>query len=360
MDKGICLAMLAALPVLYFVFGQIFFLLLRQKVDHGMCLLTGVFCYHAVFQAAALPLIFLKAPLSYLTVLWGIVLAAAVTFWALLRKKRCGKIIPAPERPKARGWVCAALALAVLLQMYYVISNDYLGWDTSYYVGTVATSVQRNSMYRFDGESGWRLYTLPMRYALSSFYMHAAVWCQALRLPAIDYTKIVQGGTLSVLANLVLFELGRFFFSLERCRDFSERKREECAAAMVIAAVAVNFFYRSIYTTSDFLLNRALEAKGYCANFILPFLFLMGLRMWRDCGDRTTRAMLLAASLGCVPLSMSALVTAPALIVIMTAPVLLRERSLAMLRFCLACVLPNAVYLTVYLLSGRGLLVIQM
>ena len=76
-----------------------------------------------------------------------------------------------------------------------------------------------------------------------------------------------------MLANTVIFEIGRFLFSGERYRGkLTGRQVTGCAAGMVIAAVGFNFFYQSIFTTSEFLLNRALEAKAYCANLLLPFL----------------------------------------------------------------------------------------
>ncbi len=359
MEIGICLAMLAVLPFLYFIFGQTFVLCIGQKTGKAMCLLLGAFLYHGIFQIAALLLMLMRRPLSHLSLLWGLALAFASALWIFLRRRRKGRIMPALRRPRIRGWLLALMILAVLIQMYYVIFNEYLGWDTSSYVGTIATSVQRNSMYRYDGESGQALYGLPMRYALSSFYLHAAVWCQVLKLNAVSYAKIVQGGVLCILADTTIFQLGTFLFAGTRYRKFSQTKRSECAAAMVIAAVWINFFYKTIFTTSDFLLNRALEAKGYCANFILPFLFLLGLMIWRDGKDRLAKQMLLIASFGCVPISMSAMITAPALITVMLLPVLLREKTWKMLRCYLLCILPNAVYFIVYALYIKGLIKVR-
>lgn len=359
MDIVICLVMLAALPFLYFVFGQAFFLLLRQKISNGMCLLTGVFIYHAIFQCFALPLMLLRAPLSCLSAVWLAILGPVVVLWGFLRRKRPEYAAPLRQKRNVRLWILLLLLAAVFVQMYFVVMNPYLGWDTTFYVGTVAASVQSDSMYRYNGESGWPVTSLPMRYALSSFYLHSAVWCQALHIRAIYYAKIVQAGVLVWLANTVIFQLGCFFFSGERYAEFSERKKTECAAGMVIAAVCINFFYQSIFTTSDFLLNRALEAKGYCANLILPFLFLAGLCMWRDCSSRAAKAMLLAAVFGCVPVSMSALLTAPALLIVMAVPVLVREKSWTLLRFYLLCLIPNIIYLGVYALYSKGLIEIR-
>ena len=105
-------------------------------------------------------------------------------------------------------WIYAAMILAVAVQMYYIITNDYLGWDTAAYVGTIGNSVTTDTMYRYVGENGKRriFWISDMRCRL--FYMHAAVWCRLLQVRVIYYAKIVQGGLLAVLANMVLLRSG--------------------------------------------------------------------------------------------------------------------------------------------------------
>lgn len=347
----ICMAVILLLLFLYWCFGRIIYLLIGGKTDGGMCLLTGVFVYHGLFQIEALPLIILKQPLSTLTLLWGGTVAAALVCWLIAEKKSRKQQTDVLQKRKKPLLLYGVMALAVAVQMYYIVTNNYLGWDTAAYVGAIGNSVSRNSMYLHDGLSGRVQSSLDFRYMLSSFYMHSAVWCQILPVRIIYYAKIVQGGLLAVLANLVIFELGRFLFSGKRYQGkLTETQILACSAAMVIAAVFLNFYYQSIYTASDFLLNRALEAKGYCANLILPFLFLLCLMIWRDSAKREEKVMLFAAAFGSVAISMSALITAPALITLMLLPVLFREKNWRFTGFYILCMLPNTLYLILYLL----------
>lgn len=368
-EIGVCLLAILLLLFLYWCFGRVLFLAVKGEANAGMTLLAGVFVYHSLFQLEALPLILCKQHLSLLSLLWGITTGAVLVCWLLLERKR-GRFAHGDGRPGAayqrrecagrRGiyfLIYAAMILAVAVQMYYIITNDYLGWDTAAYVGTIGNSVTTDTMYRYVGENGKKAYFVDFRYALSSFYMHAAVWCRLLQVRVIYYAKIVQGGLLAVLANMVIFEIGRFLFSGERYRQrLTERQVPACAAGMVIAAVILNFFYQSIFTTSEFLLNRALEAKAYCANLLLPFLFLLCLMLWRDSGKKETKLMLFITALGSVPVSMSALVTAPALITVMMVPVLIREKKWRQAGFYLSCMIPNAVYLVVYLLYNMKII----
>lgn len=354
MEMILCLLLIAGLLLLYWIFGKMTYSMAGAVPTNGCCLLTGVFVYHALFQLEALPLICLKKPLSRLSVLWMLTLLAVCVLFVIRQRKTKRK---RNVREHGSFWLLALMAAFVLIQAYYVVTSEYIGWDTSYYVGTIGTSVSTNSMYRFQGETGWKMSDLDFRYALSSFYMHAAVWCQVLPVRAIYYAKIVQGTVLVVLSNMIIWEFGRFLFSQKRYQGkLTHSQRQNCTAGVVIMAVILNFYCKSIYTSSDFLLNRALEAKGYCANFILPYLALTGLMMWRDSDKRENRLMLAAAGLGNVAISMSGIVTAPASIVIFAVPVLLRDHRWRTWRFYLLCLLPNLFYLVIYFLSVKEII----
>jgi hypothetical protein len=81
--------------------------------------------------------------------------------------------------------------------------------------------------------------------------------------------------------------------------------------------------------------------------------------LWRDSRDKAARVSLFAAAFSSVAISMSALMTAPALITVILLPVLWRNRKLSTLRFYLLCMLPNLIYLIIYALFLLGKLRIE-
>lgn len=357
MEIILCLLLIAGLLLLYWIFGKMAYSIAGAMPSNGCCLLTGVFVYHAFFQLEALPLICLKRPLSWLSVLWMLTILAVCIVFVIRWRKTDKRREQGEKREHGSPWLLILMAAFVLFQAYYVVTSEYIGWDTSYYVGTIGTSITTNSMYRFNGETGWKMSGLDFRYALSSFYMHAAVWCQVLPVRAIYYAKIVQGTVLVLLSNMLVWEFGCFLFSGKRYQGrLTGSQRKNGVAAMVIMAVIMNFYCKSIFTASDFLLNRALEAKGYCANFILPFLALAGLKMWRDSDKKETRLMLAAAGLGNVAISMSGIMTAPVSIVIFAVPVLFRDHRWKNWRLYLFCLLPNLLYLVIYFLNVKEII----
>lgn len=358
-DIILCLGMILVLLVLYMIFGKAASRIFKLQLGNGVCLIFGVLVYYGIFQLAAIPLIMLKQPLSLLMVLWLTVLAIVVVGYLWVEKKNLRGSFCLSGKKGSITVVKVLMLALVMLQMYYIITNEYLGWDTAAYIGTVETSAVRNSMYLYQGESGKAISKIDLRYALSGFYMHSAIWCRLLRIRALYFAKIVQGGVLAVLANLLIYCLGCFFFSGKSYQELiPEKKVEDCASGLVIACIVINVFFDSIYSTSDFLLSRALEAKAYCANFVLPGILLFGLMLWREGQKRETKVCLFAAACSSVAISMSSLVIAPAMVTIMLLPMLSKWKLGAWLRYYFLCVLPNVVYLVLYLLYKAGIFVI--
>lgn len=373
-EIGMCLGMIAVLLFLFVLFGRLGSKLAGIQTRGGLGLLFGVFVYFGIFQMAALPMIMMKQPLSRLSAVWmAVVLAAVGIFLTGKQKERKGRGFSKGVSPDGRkqnfdrkaalqekgrlSLIKIVMLLVVGFQMYYIITSEYLGWDTSFYVGSIATSLARNSMYLYHSETGKPVTELPFRYALSGFYMHSAVWCQVLGIRAIYWAKIVQGGVLAVLSNAAVFELGKFLFSGKSYENLVKKEKvTDCAAAMVIAAVILNVFFDSMYSTSDFLMSRALEAKAYCSNLVLPCIFLYGMMLWRDNQNREAKIWLFTAAFSSVAISMSSLVIAPALLTILFLPVLLRTKTWKTVRLYVLCVLPNLMYLIVYLLFRAGMI----
>lgn len=360
LEIGLCLGLLLVMLGLYAIFGKFTAMLLKIHPGNGICLLLGVFVYHGVFQVLALPLILLKQPLSLVTGIWMtcLVMIILAYFFGVRMVPELGFTIP--EKILHPTVIWGIMILLVLIQGYYMITSEYMGWDTSFYVGTIETSVNRNSMYLFNGETGRPYSRMPFRYALSSFYIHGAVWCQLFRITAIRYAKIVQGGVLAVLANLTIYEFGKYLFS-RSCYEkiIKKEKIGDCASGLVIAVIVISLFWDSIYSPADFLLQRALEAKAYCAGFLLPCICLFLLMLWKDGQDRMAWICLTAAAWSSVAISMSALVIVPVMTGIMMLPLVRKNNVWRILRNYLLCICPNLFYLILYLLNQMKIIGIE-
>lgn len=322
---------------------------LKIKMNLYETEIVGFFVHFGLFQIIALPLILLQKSLTLLMILWITVSVISAAYVLLAGRK---------ELVQALGGICQGVwnmkgllllgaVLVIATACCYFAVQRYIGWDTTYYIGTVNTSVYSDTMYIYDGNSGAMESKLDLRYALSGFYMHSAVLCRIFSLNAIEVQKYVMGILCILMYGMIVFAIGKKLF----------QESSKPALSLVMTVFLLNFGFNTIYTSSSFLLVRAYEAKGYCANVIIPALFYMALCFWKKRKDRTYWWMLFLIAFASVPVSMSAIVIAPAVIAIILLTEWIMERDVSLLWRGFWCLVPNGIYLLVYFLYTRGMII---
>lgn len=349
--KELMMCALALLVILYvfLAFGSLVLRLMHQKFRLTWAMVLGFFAYFAVFQVLYLPCVMLKASLSFLGVLWlALCLVLGILALIVCRRMWGAAFLAACRRKRRHVWELFLGAFTLLLvgfQIYYMVRYGYNGYDTQYYIGAVSTGVHTDSMFVYNAVTGMKEEELPIRYALSGFYMNWAAWCQALGLTPVLFMRYAVGALCALLANSILYELGRLFFS---------RKKAENGCWIVIIAIGLNFFFRTMYTTSEFLLLRSYEAKAYCANVVLPALFLACMWIWKKRDRRKWWIYLGILTSASATISMSALTTAPAMVGALLAGRALVCKGHRRIGSLALCLLPCALYLLVYFLAVNG------
>ncbi len=339
-----CLLIIIFLGAEFIIFGTGFRRLFRLRLAGHETAIAGFFAYFGLFQGAALPLILLGRPFHELKWLW---LAVCVLVDALVLLKAGDSLAEWAAGAKdaffrMMGPLLAAILLLLAFTCYFQWAQRYLGWDTSFYIGTVNTTLDTDTMYAFDGNTGKPARELPLRYALSSFYMHTAWLCALGRVTAAMAQKFVMGSVCVWMHGLLLFSMGRRLFP----------KKERDALVFTGIAMALHYGLNTLYSSSAFLLARAYEAKGFCANVVIPAMFYAALCLWQDAGRRESWALLFVAAFSSVPVSMSSLPIVPAMIGILALTESVLRKDRAILGKGALCMLPNAAYLLAYALFG--------
>lgn len=346
-----CIVMIVVFLVLFTFFGFLGNHLIKRESSPMENLVLGFFTYFTLFQLFALPLILLKQRVTLLMVLWLAVVVLVLIFgFVVLYKERSKEKIRERSRIKSRQIICyLAMVVIVLFFCYFTAIQNYWGWDTAFYIGTVSTSVDTDTMYLINGESGVPENVLPLRYALSGFYMNSAVFCKITGITAVYFQKYVMGTLCVLLYFGILYLIGQALF--EKCIVKT--------AGFVWAAGILNLFFVSEYTTSQFLLFRAYEAKSYCANVVVPAIFWLLLLLHKDLQNKGNWRALFIVMLSSVPVSMSAIMIAPAMTGIVVLGESIINKSRKIFTYGMFCILPNAVYLVMYLLYTLDIWVIK-
>ncbi|MEY8390584.1 hypothetical protein D3Z36_05305 [Lachnospiraceae bacterium] len=341
-----CMLIIVLLGIEFGIFGTGFCKIFRLRLSACEKTLLGFFVYFGLFQTAALPMILLQRPFHELVWLW-IALAAAVNLFVLFAAGR--ELIRLLRGFFAAAWrmkglLLAAVIFLVLFVCWFQGTQQYMGWDTTDYIGTVNTTVYTDTMYIYEGNSGVQAEFLNLRYALSAFYMHSAFLCSVAGVGGMMIQKYVLGTVCILMHALILFTMGKRLFT----------KDEKKALFMTGLVFVMHLGFQTMYSASDFLLIRAYEAKGFCANVVIPAMFYAILCFWEQQEKREHWALLFAVSFSSVPISMSSLVIVPALLVIAVLAQWFTKRNWKILWRCFWCAVPNGVYLIIYFLYTKG------
>lgn len=314
-------------------------------------IILGFFVYFGLFQIVALPLILLQRPFHELAAAWLVIALAVNIFmlafcrdimWNLIRNMFAGLW-------RAKGILLAAVVLLVCFVCWFQGTQQYIAgwWDTAHYVGTVNTTVHTDTMYLYDGASGLIEKAMNFRYALSAFYIHSAVLCKWTSLGGIMIQKYVMGSVCALMHALVIFSMGR--------RLFHQENQKALFMTAMVFLLQLGFHNELLCSGSDFLLLRGYEAKGFCANVVIPAVFYALICLWQGRERKEHWILMFAVCFSSVAISMSAILIVPAMAVIAALAEWMANRSWKVLWRGLLCILPNALYLAGYFLFTRGI-----
>lgn len=343
---AVCFLIIVLLGIEFCVYGVGFRKIFRVELQGYETAILGFFVYFGMFQIVALPLILLQRPFHELVVLWLVATGAMHVFVALKGRKELGSMTLGIFAGlwRMKGILLAAVILLVAFACWFQGTQQYIGWDTTYYIGTINTTVYTDTMYVYDGNSGVMAKTLELRYALSAFYMHSALLCKLASLSGILIQKYVIGTICILMHGLIVFAIGRRLFP----------DKEKKALFMTGLVFLMHLGFQTMYTASDFLLIRGYEAKGFCANVVIPAVFYAVVCLWQDKQRREYWVFLFMICFSSVPVSMSSILIVPAMVVVTVLAEWLLDRKWKILWQGFLCAVPNGIYLVAYFLYTQG------
>ena len=249
-----------------------------------LIILGGYLSTFALFELLGLPVLIWTASGNFrlLTLLFLFV----ALLWIALGILRCQKSggFRLPRILKERSildpdaavcWLIFAILLGFELWMSYTHAS--FDGDDAYYVAQTLQTWQTGTMYYYVPYTGFTT-VLDGRHAMALMPMWIAFVARLCGTHSTIVTHSMMPLVLIPLTDVCLYQSA---VELTRGQKPS-RRRYQLPAAMVVLAVLQIFGNTSIYTPETFLLMRTWQGKSLFANFILPMVFLMLLRMIRD------------------------------------------------------------------------------
>lgn len=351
-----CALMIGGYFVIFAGFGYLVSHFMKLETTLTEKVLFGFFCYFSLFQLVALPLIMLKQTLTLLTVLWSIILGIVAVIMIFLLYKERIQIKEVLSKQKKVGYFTGKNLLYFVLVgiflgflCYFVAIQNFWGWDTAFYIGTVSTSLDTDTMYLYNGENGVLRKKISFRYALSAFYMNSAVFCKITGISAVMFQKYVMGILCAILHTISLGFIGKKLYG----------KNPEKVVLFIILAGMLNFFFVSGFSTSNFLLFRSYEAKAYCANVVITAVFGAILGVHQNLEKKENWKVLFLIMMASVPVSMSSILIVPMIVFVALAAEYIMTKNRKIIKYGILCMIPNGIYLVIYLLNTLKVLEIR-
>ncbi len=317
----LCMVIILLYLIFSYMLGDLFLSFTKsQETSLSYRIILGFFLFFLLFQAAALPLKFTLQPLSLLAKLWCFLLAVTALLYFLRNRKILKeKWNQRKELLSEYKWIFLFLIFLVLIQICLTNYNGetYALWDQSYYIGDVSSSVYTDTISQYSPYTGHLLDRLDAEYLLETYQNHSAVICTLTGLAPLIETRTVETTLMVIMANLIYYQLGLQLFP-------GSRKK---SALLVFCLFWLNLFSFNLYTSAEFLFFRAFEGKTVLACIIMPAVFLLFLKIARDCRNNhhwLELFLIVSASFG---LNMSAIYMLPFELSICLIPLGLRKQT---------------------------------
>lgn len=253
-----CLYMILLFVLLPVLSGMLFY-----KSRHTLInsYIYGWMLMLAVFEVLAVPLIFLKASLTELTISWG-----TVSVLLGMAGLYCGRNF-FDEWKRARiqcNFQKGIFILLCFVQIILVVILQHSDADDNYFIGIANTSLSTDTLLRYDAYTGMPAETFPLRYVFSPFPLFWACVSRITGIHPAILAHTIFPIILILLAYLIIYEISVELFN-------NTQKGLLFCNVMVALRLFGNY---SIYTTSSFMLFRIWQGKAIVASIILPLLIL--------------------------------------------------------------------------------------
>ena len=265
--------------IIEYLFGTMLSkLVLKRENNPGLSLLLGFMGYQAFFQVISLAVTLTTGVFQHLVIAWAVCLIVFVPFSFFYSKRTWQRQLKETLfMLKQQKWLVILAAGVVIALCYYVAINGEQNEDAQYYIGLMTTTIDTNSLFRYNVYTGLEMDSLYLRRALATFEIHSAVLSQLFGIHPLIVARIFRACQNVILTSVAVFLCSKTIFWKEDMDGV-----EKAILAVVVFWMIQIPFSKTIYVPSTFLLYRAYEAKAFTANFVVLLGLYLCIKMLRE------------------------------------------------------------------------------
>ena len=228
--------------------------------------------------------------------------------------------------------------------IYYVCINGQSDIDARFYIGEVTTRLDTNRLAGIEVYAGYEVNDIGWKHAFSMLGANSAVLCKIFHIKPLIYCRTVRAAINILLLMAVSFE---FFWWVYRRKKY---RFEHSIMAVMLSGACLFLFTNTIYTPSTFILHRTYEGKAYCGGALVLLLINLAIRLC-ETNDKRYFFLIFMCMLTSMSICASSVFLMPVLAGCIITAYDLHSRRWKYLLAYLGTILPNIIYLAIYILK---------
>lgn len=350
-----CAMCLTILLLIFTIWGHFVAQWLKIKVNHlPMQILVGFFAFFIVMEIIILPIVFL-----YNSLLLAVGLVPMITIFLtawMLWKDKLG-FLQTFKGITVTPWSVIAVCSVGGMTLVAIL-QQFMGYDTTYYVGEVNSFLYYGKFWTRDAFVGLaETSVIPLHYALSCFYPICAVFSYVFQVHARIMMMFTIRALCVLLFACVAYSWGWGLFRVSDNEEDSlvnnqERPCQRNGALFTFLNAVLCILLMDNHSSSFMMMVRGYESKGYCAAVVAPMCTYALVMLCRDVESVSNWRLLGLIAWASMPIAMSSMAVIPVAIGVVGLSLMICHKKFWFIFIrCLYCVLPNMILMAWYVLG---------
>lgn len=331
------------LGVIPYLLGLFYTGFVEEEKDNILLhMAAGYVIMFGLFEIVALPLSFLRQPLSLLVGVYVGSLLFVAVLSLIKNARRLSGIFFGTFGAFRQFTLCIwAQFLLIAAQVLFYVRNQYINSDDSFFVASATTSIATNTIFAYNPYTGAQYAKLPARYVLSPFYAFTA---------AIAKITDTHPAILAHMVFMILFLLVAYAVYALIGRALFDHDLEKTGYFLLIVSALYLYSAYSERVTGMFLLLRLWQGKAVLAGILLPMIFYMAIRIFLLEGKLADYLLLAILMCACCMVSSMGIILGAITLGSLGVLFAFRQRSIRLLFSTAVCCLPNLICAGIYLI----------
>ena len=317
---------------------------MKEKNSIFWAYVVGYIIEFASFEVIYLPAYFLGASFNIMKNIWLIFVLLLAILSVYLNIKQFKEFLMSTKEtiskmPKFLTVVCIIL---LAIQIYFPVRYmQIIDPDDAFYLSTVTTTLETNSLFKYNAYNGFENTQNMLRYSMSGLSIWYAVVCDILNIHPAIFQHTIWPAVVIPLEIIIYALIGNKLFNYDK---------KKTMLFLFLLQIIYMFGLISIFTNFSFFAYRSWQGKSLIANLIIPATWLFYLYCIENDKKIVYWLVFLMVMISSCFVTEMGVFLVPISVGILSLITLIQERKILKFVKSIACCLPQIIVGCIYLI----------